>query len=140
MTITQLKRYAKLYGYELEEDMIFHDLRNSRQFGTNLIRIDKDERNVIFIENNYCVDNDLKMISKAIQFAETPIENRGELRYYVPLPHLKTSDGEQQYLTHKDNTWFASRRNEELRQTWKKKDLKYIPEEYKNFVKPYTEM
>lgn len=57
-----------------------------------------------------------------------------EKRYIVPLPNLKTSDGEQQYLTHADNTFFASRRNEGLWQTWKEKDLKYIPEEYRKYA------
>ena len=54
-----------------------------------------------------------------------------EKRYIVPLPNLKTSDGEQQYLTNADNTFFASRWDKDLRQTWKEEHLKYIPEEYR---------
>lgn len=74
-------------------------------------------------------------VADRIELAETPPEEREkEKRYIVPLPHLITSDGEQQYLTNKDDTWFASRRSEVLRQTWKEKHLKYIPEEYRKYA------
>lgn len=55
-------------------------------------------------------------------------------RFIVPLPGLVTTDGQQQYLTNKGGTWFASRRAESLRQTWKWEHLDYIPEVYKKFA------
>lgn len=55
-------------------------------------------------------------------------------RFIVPLPGLVTTDGQQQYLTNKGGTWFASRRDESLRQTWKWEHLDYIPEIYKKFA------
>ena len=55
-------------------------------------------------------------------------------RFIVPLPGLVTTDGQQQYLTNKGGTWFASRGNENLRQTWKWEHLDYIPEPYKQFA------
>lgn len=55
-------------------------------------------------------------------------------RFIVPLPGLVTTDGQQQYLTNKGGTWFASRRVESLRQTWKWEHLDYIPEVYKKFA------
>lgn len=55
-------------------------------------------------------------------------------RFIVPLPGLVTTDGKQQYLTNKGGTWFASRRVESLRQTWKWEHLDYIPEVYKKFA------
>ena len=51
-------------------------------------------------------------------------------RYIIPLPNLITTDGEQQYLTQKGENWFACRRNEKMRQTWKEEHLCYLPEEY----------
>lgn len=51
-------------------------------------------------------------------------------RYEFPLPHLKTTDGEQQYLTHKNGTFFACRKMNGYRQSWKNDDLKYVPAEY----------
>lgn len=55
-------------------------------------------------------------------------------RFIVPLPGLVTTDGQQQYLTNKGGTWFASRRDEKLRQTWKEEHLGYIPEVYRQFA------
>lgn len=55
-------------------------------------------------------------------------------RYIVPLSGLVTTDGQQQYLSNKGGTWFASRRDERLRQTWKEEHLGYIPEIYRQFV------
>lgn len=52
----------------------------------------------------------------------------------MPLPGLVTTDGQQQYLTNKGVTWFASRRVESLRQTWKWEHLDYIPEIYRQFA------
>lgn len=55
-------------------------------------------------------------------------------RYIVPLPWLVTTDGQQQYLTNKAGTWFASRKDKGLRQTWKWEHLDYIPEVYRHFA------
>lgn len=74
------------------------------------------------------------------QFASTPIpEREDEKRYIIPLPHLKTSNGEQLFLTHQRN-FFPHVRNTELRQTWKEKDLIHIPEEYRDFAVEIVEV
>ncbi|MBU5669559.1 hypothetical protein KQI68_06860 [Peptoniphilus sp. MSJ-1] len=57
-----------------------------------------------------------------------------EIRYCIPLPHLKTNDGSKQYLSHNKGSWFASRWDDRLRQAWKEKHLKYIPEEYRKYA------
>lgn len=57
-----------------------------------------------------------------------------EKRYIVPLPGLVTTDGQQQYLSNKAGKWFASRRDERLRQTWKEEHLGYIPGIYRQFA------
>lgn len=67
------------------------------------------------------------------ELAQTPIKERQEERYIIPLPHLVTTDGEQQYLTH-NGSFFASRRDKKLRQTWKEEHLKYVPEEYRKYA------
>lgn len=74
------------------------------------------------------------------EFTKTPIKDReDEKRYIVPLPYLVTSDGKQQFLTHK-GSFFASRRDKTLRQTWKEKDLIHIPEEYRKFAVEIVEV
>lgn len=55
-------------------------------------------------------------------------------RFIVPLPGLVTTDGQQQYLTNRGGRWFACRRQEDLRQTWKWEHLNYIPEFYRQFA------
>lgn len=75
-----------------------------------------------------------KLLDAFIDFAHTSFPDREEgKRYIIPLPELVTTDGEQQYLTQKGKHWFAGRRNEELRQTWKEEHLKYVPELYRGF-------
>ncbi|HFI0464403.1 TPA: DUF1642 domain-containing protein [Streptococcus suis] len=59
--------------------------------------------------------------------------------YKFPLPHLETTDGEQQYLTLKNGTFFASRKREGLKQSWSNVELKYVPREYLQFRVEVTE-
>lgn len=74
------------------------------------------------------------------KFASTPTPEREDSkRYIIPLPQLKTNNGEQLFLTHQGN-FFPHVRNTELRQTWKKKDLIHIPEEYRDFAVEIVEV
>lgn len=71
------------------------------------------------------------------EYILTPFEKRGEVesKYYeVPLFNLVTSDGEQQYLTEKNGKYFASRKDDNLKQKFTKKELKKIPTVYKDFA------
>lgn len=79
------------------------------------------------------------VIDSALELVRTPLEERAEKRYIVPLPHLQTIDGEPQYLSYKAGVFFAGRRNECLRQTWKEEHLKYIPEVYRQFAEKLEE-
>lgn len=79
-----------------------------------------------------------ELLDVIYKFASTSIEEReNEKRYIIPLPHLVTSDGEQQYLTHSGG-FFASKRDKKLRQTWKEEHLKCIPEEYRKYAVEVT--
>ena len=81
------------------------------------------------------VDARVELLSIIVEFAKTPPEDRkDEKRFIIPLPELTTSDGKQQYLTHKDCKFFASRRDKDLRQTWKEEYLELIPEQYRQFA------
>lgn len=71
------------------------------------------------------------------EYILTPFEKRGEVesKYYeIPLFDLVTSDGEQQYLTEKNGKYFASRKDDNLKQKFTKKELKKIPTVYKDFA------
>ncbi|MBS4881917.1 MAG: hypothetical protein KHZ82_02505 [Peptoniphilus harei] len=100
--------------------------------------VSKTER--YMLDTNYLRFSELKediredLLKVMYKFAITPPKDReDEKRYIIPLPHLVTTDGEQQYLTHQ-NGFFACRRDKNLRQTWKEKDLKHIPEEYRKYA------
>ena len=64
-----------------------------------------------------------------------------EQLYYIPLPHLETSDGIQQVLSQRkgDKNYFASRPNDKLKQRYTKDELAQVPEIYKPFAKPIEE-
>ena len=82
--------------------------------------------------------NDLFKI--VTEFAATkPEEREDEKRFIIPLPELVTTDGRQQYLTDKGGNFFASRRDETLRQIWKEERLKFIPEFYRQFAVEFDE-
>ena len=100
--------------------------------------VSKTER--YMLDTNYLRFSELKediredFLKVMYKFAITPPEDReDEKRYIIPLPHLVNIAGEQQYLTH-NGGFYASRRDKELRQTWKEEHLKHIPEEYRKYA------
>lgn len=102
---------------------------------TNIIRILTQASNVMFIDISSSTPSNLTMLTACIAFAKTPLDERGmKTRYIIPLPRLKTIDGEQQYLTQKSKNWFAYKRDKKLRQTWKEEHLQYVPEEYRRYA------
>lgn len=81
-----------------------------------------------------------RILDCCMELSLTPTDKRFEpTRYIIPLPRLVTSDGQQQYLTQKSKNWFASRRDLNLRQTWKEEHLKYVPEEYRKYAVKMSE-
>ena len=75
-----------------------------------------------------------ELFDTIVGFAKTPLEDRDEKEFIIPLPGLVTTDGGQQYLSYKDCKFFASRRDETLKQIWKEELLKYVPEIYRQFA------
>jgi len=64
-----------------------------------------------------------------------------EQLYYIPLPHLETSDGIQQALSQRkgDKNYFACRLSDKLKQRFTKEELEHVPEVYKPYAKPIEE-
>lgn len=83
------------------------------------------------------VDNPYKFI----QAYEDGYTIEPEQLYYIPLPHLETSDGIQQVLSKRKNDthYFASRPAETLKQRYTKEELEQVPEIYKFYAKPIEE-
>lgn len=59
-----------------------------------------------------------------------------EQLYYIPLPHLVTSDGKQQVLSkiENDENYFASRPTSYLKQRFTKEEIAQVPEIYKFYA------
>lgn len=136
ITYKELKKIAEKNGYKISRNEFFISLKKTRDISTNSLEISRTDVGHLWIENSvYCDDADMNMIEGAVKYAKTSLDDRDEpKRYIVPLPGLTTTDGEQQYLTHKKGHWFACRRKQELRQTWKKEHLCYVPEQYRGYA------
>lgn len=140
MRINELKEIARENCYEFSCDYYNILLRKEvKVLGTTFktsIRIGRLSGNsVLILCSGYTDDSDINMIEGAIAYAKTPLGDREEpKRYIVPLPGLVTTDGEQQYLTNKSGRFFASRRNKDLRQTWKEEHLCHVPEQYRGYA------
>ena len=88
----------------------------------------------VYVFDKLDPDKRHKLLDAFIEYAYTPLDEReDEKRYIFPLPGLKTTDGEQQYLTQVGRHWFACRRKKDLRQTWKEEHIKWVPELYRDF-------
>lgn len=59
-----------------------------------------------------------------------------EILWEIPIPYLITSSGHIQYLTYdpKARTYFASRQNGQLKQTFNAKDLASVPTQYRHYA------
>ena len=71
------------------------------------------------------------------QYMLTPFEKRGEVKvnyYKIPLPNLFTTNEQQQYLTFKGDTYFASKFNEKLKQTFDEEELERVPKFYRDLA------
>ena len=146
MKYKELLAVARMCDYTVIKDDKFITVQsNEEEWGSdynsvNTIRILEQIPNTLFVDITRSIPNNLPMLTACIAFAETPPDERGmETRYIVPLPRLKTTDGEQQYLTQKGKYWFACRKTPSLRQTWKEEHLQYIPEEYKKYAVEFDE-
>lgn len=135
MKFEELQKTALKYFYTIEKNEFRTIIKKGRLDGSlNEIIISELDIGIIDISAKLIHYYDFNILKAAVDYAETPLDERQEeKRYIIPLPHLTTSDGEQQYLSHQ-GTFFASRRDKTLRQTWKEKDLIHIPEEYRGFA------
>lgn len=141
MNIDELIKLVKKFSYYVytDENMDYTIITN--EWDGVRVEICNETLKLKLIRINIFDVNIVYFLKALITFLKTPYEDRkSEIRYIIPLPGLKTTDGKQQYLSHKDGTFFASRRDRNLRQTWKKQHLaNYIPEEYAQYAVEYNE-
>lgn len=77
MKINELKRIAEENDYKLTEDGIHYKL--THKYFDNNITIDNSCKNQLWISiPSRCNERDFEMIKAAVEFAETPLEDRVE--------------------------------------------------------------
>lgn len=82
MKIDELERIAEENDYVFNESLEYKTITLTREisvdgFITNHITINSNAENQVFIENGFCDDKDFNMFKAAVEFAETPISERG---------------------------------------------------------------
>lgn len=97
MKIDELKRIAEENDYEYEYKM-YHKFINKNN--GNYITINSMRENRIWVSvTSWCEDKDFNMIKAAIEFAETPIEDREEeKKFYLEHRYFKCTNGDSRYF------------------------------------------
>ena len=98
MKIKELKRIAKENDYILSRP--FGDFTFTEGVGENYINISGDYKNRIWFSiPSFCNEKDFNMIKAAVEFAETPLEEREvPKKYYLKHRWAKTKNGNWMYL------------------------------------------
>lgn len=103
MRINELKRIAEENGYVLTRS--FKDFRltkrvNVNYININYININSECENKIWVSiTTWCDDKDFNMIKAAVEFAETPIEEREEeKKFYLEHRYFRFYNGSSKYL------------------------------------------
>lgn len=102
MKINELKRIAKEndYKYEYDESRLRTRFKREVEGYTNKISINEWNENCMWISNDYfCDEKDFKMIKATMKYAETPLEDREEIKkYFYEHNSMKTKGGNPTYL------------------------------------------
>lgn len=145
MRYKEFKEKVEAWGqkYNYETDFKFDDFSTYVEvkfFGDFMSVASVDNLYIFMLGTNWKCFTKIETQARAelfdilVEFAKTPpAERKDEKRFIIPLPGLVTTDGEQRYLSEKI-TFFASRRDNGLRQTWKEEHLKFVPEVYRQFA------
>ena len=142
-----VKDWGRKHGYETEVEIKYIYVYVKTKFGMLFKRISR-----IRTDSTWALDTDwssftdikedarVELLIIILKLAKTPPEDREDKRrFIIPLPELITTDGKQQYLTHKDCKFFACRRDETLRQIWKEEHLRFVPDVYVQFAVEFDE-
>ena len=98
MKINELKRIAEENDYELTKSLEYYKL--THKYCENYISISVMCENKLWILTpTFCGERDFNMIKAAVAFAETPLEDREEIKkYFYEHNSMKTKGGNPTYL------------------------------------------
>ena len=99
MRIDELKKIAE-ENYYVMTDLIA-GLRFTKKDNENHITIGSKSENTIWISiQDWCFEEDFKMVKAAVEFAETPLEDREEeKKFYLRHKYIRFIDGSAEYYT-----------------------------------------
>ena len=147
MKISELKTIAKENDYELKEEKEIEQITLERKvtfdgFISNVITINLMEKNLIFIKSKYCDDKDIKMIKAAVEFAETPPEDREEeKKSYLRHRWFKPHSIYKNYLNHwigHDEYWLDYKNeSKEIKTKFTLKEIDEIKEKFNTDLKDF---
>lgn len=80
------------------------------------------------------IDKFIEGLELLIKYVKKARSLRHIKLYEIPLPGLKATDGEKQYLSTKNGYYFTCRKNNELKQTWTEKELINVPKAYREYA------
>ena len=83
MRIDELKRIAEENDYKFHDEYGLITISRISLDYENIVEIDKDKLNCLWIHNSCCDDKDLKTIKAAIEYAETDPEDREEEKKFL---------------------------------------------------------
>ena len=111
MKIKELKRIAKENDYIISRPS--GDFTFKERVGENYINISGDYENKIWFTIPYfCNKKDFNMIKAAVEFAETPLEERGnDKKYHLKHKWIETEDCNYLNFIVKDNNYILYSQN-----------------------------
>lgn len=141
MRIDELKRIAEENDYEYEADSMKHQFKRQ----TRRINISKkDEKTLWITSNSYCDDKDFNMIKAAVEFAETPPEDREEKKFYLRHRWFKPKSVYKNYLNHwigtKEYCLDYKNETEEVQTQFTKKEIEEIKEKFDTDLADFKEV
>lgn len=134
MKIDELKRIAEENDYEYSKHSITHIF--TRENVDNYIRINSMFENRIWISiTDWCDGKDFNMVKAAVEFAETPLEDRGEeKKYYLKHRWVVGWIGNEAYLNifNFDKVSILSSKQEDtsVKTQFTRKEIEEIKEKY----------
>lgn len=100
MKINELKRIAKENDYEYKPGFMRTRFKRKYDGYTNEIAVNEYAANYVWFSNYYhCDEKDFNMMKATMKYAETPLEDREEIKkYFYEHNSMKTKGGNPTYL------------------------------------------
>lgn len=150
MRIDELKKIAEENYYKFHESLEYKSISLRRKISldglvSNCISINSNTENQIFIENRHCDEKDLNVIKAAIEFVETPTEDREEeKKFYLRHRWIKPRLIYKNYLNYwiGTNEYWLDYKNEteEIQTQFTRKQIEEIKEKFDTDLADFKEV